>query len=185
MSMEAPHLEAMGARGLIGLRHSLAKALPFADGSIDLRTAACPGSASPARARPRSVKGVAALIFEWDRVVRPGGCLVQHRDALVEVTANWDRRFVEDPSRPASRAARPPPLRRSRRRYFGQMNATAQHVVELARRRWKTVFWQVSKRKRRASTSSSSALAGGREATRRLDRGRDATSLVRHWHLVD
>ena len=47
MSMDnAPHLEVMGARGLIGLRWSLAKALPFADGAFDLLHARLSGLGS-------------------------------------------------------------------------------------------------------------------------------------------
>ena len=153
MSMDsAPHLEAMSARGLIGLRHSLAKALPFADGAFDLLHSRMSGlgfAGARAESRAERLKGVAALIFEWDRVVRPGGYLVQHGWMLSSpVTANWDRRFVEDEVKArVARGETASPSALAEQEYFGFMNSTATHVLELARRlHWKTVFWQVSKR---------------------------------------
>ena len=64
MSMDnAPHLEVMGARGLIGLRWSLAKALPFADGAFDLLHARLSGLGSAG-----AQAGDAARAVEHDRL---------------------------------------------------------------------------------------------------------------------
>ena len=75
--------------------------------------------------------------------------LVQHGWMLSSpVTANWDRRFVEDEVKARiARGETASPSALAEQEYFGQMNSTSQHVLELARRlHWKTVFWQVSKK---------------------------------------
>ena len=77
------------------------------------------------------------------------GCPVQHGWMLSSpVTANWDRRFVEDEVKARiARGETASPSALAEQEYFGQMNSTSQHVLELARRlHWKTVFWQVSKK---------------------------------------
>ena len=120
MSMDSPpHLEAMGARGLIGLRHSLAKALPFADGAFDLLHSRMSGLGfAGARAESRAERSAASprsSSSPWDRVVRPGGYLVQHGWMLSSpVTANWDRRFVEDEVKARIARGETASLRRSR-----------------------------------------------------------------------
>lgn len=75
-----PMLEAMAARGVVGLRLSLSKPMPFGDGAFDLLHSRMSGLRFVGQGR-RSYYGklrkLRDVTYEWDRLVRAGGYLVQ------------------------------------------------------------------------------------------------------------
>ena len=77
-----PYLETMGARGVIGIEASLNRRLPFAPGAFDVVHARLAGLRFASGNATRQ-----ALVFEIDRLVRPGGYIV-HNDWKLENKAH-------------------------------------------------------------------------------------------------
>ena len=76
----APFLEAMGARGILGLRHDFTRSLPFADHAFDVVHSRMSGLRFVGGTSNSMEERLAALrraVLEYDRVLRPGGYFVQ------------------------------------------------------------------------------------------------------------
>ena len=113
----SPYLETTAARGVIGLRASLDR-LPFQDGAFDLihsrlsglRFAESEGtsggkagrrqSCAPAGRRPSGegsgrppglLTALDSAVMEWDRLVRPGGYLMQTAWKIGRGPQHWNR----------------------------------------------------------------------------------------------
>ena len=104
----SPYLATMAARGVLGLQASSATRLPFGDNAFDLvhshlaglrfssaradkteGTAATTNPSSPSRAA--AVTSLDLQVYEWDRLVRPGGFLVQTGWKLRRGAEMWNR----------------------------------------------------------------------------------------------
>ena len=76
----APFLEAMGARGILGLRYDFTRSLPFADHAFDVVHSRMSGLRFVGGTSNSMDERLAALrraVLEYDRVLRPGGYFVQ------------------------------------------------------------------------------------------------------------
>jgi SAM-dependent methyltransferase len=115
----SPYLETMAARGVIGLRASLSDRLPFQDGAFDLihsrlsglRFAESEGTsggkrrdgakvarqrdgaraAKAAGGRRSDFTALDSAVMEWDRLVRPGGYLMQTAWKIGRGPQHWNR----------------------------------------------------------------------------------------------